>query len=229
MVSTRSHPSIFPQQASSPTKALPRSTRSTTADPSSPPPSSSPTQSDPRSVLEHRTSKPTTWKHTPSNLVLIWLLISLPLVFWDTGYVLMRPHTMPGGSLHSPIWTPYALYGTVDYIYGFPAWNARNGFTSAQGTLNVVESAGYILYLWIVWKYGREERSVEGRGAPSLKTVGWIGAARSVGGKEAGIAAFVGFTMAAMTVSKTVLYGEYHHFALEFDSSLWKIGLVGVS
>ncbi|MCJ1254802.1 hypothetical protein MMC24_002618 [Lignoscripta atroalba] len=42
---------------------------------------------------------------------------------------------MPGGWLHSPIWVPYALYGTVDYIYGFPAWEARNGFTAAHDDL----------------------------------------------------------------------------------------------
>ena len=215
MVSTRSHPSPIPPQTSSPTNPPPRSMRSTTADsssPPSPPSSSSPAKNEPRSALKQNTPKPTTWKHTPSNLTLIWLLVSLPLVFWDTGYVLMRPHTMPGGALHAPIWTPYGLYGTVDYIYGFPAWNARNGFTSAQAAMNLVESAGYMLYLWIVWNYGREEGFVEGRGAPSLKTVGGVGAARSVRGKEAGVAALVGFAMAAMTVSKTMLYGEYDRF-----------------
>ena len=148
----------------------------------------------------------TIWSHTPSNLTLLWLLVSLPLVFWDTGYVLMRPHTMPGGYLHSPIWKPYALYGTVDYIYGFKAFNARNGFTAAQGVLNLVESAFYMVYLWIVWSSGQEEEKVEGRGAPSIKNVGWFGATRSVGGKEGGLAVLIAFTAAALTVSKTVLY-----------------------
>ena len=47
------------------------------------------------------------WSHVPSNLTLIWLFISLPLVIWDCGYILLRPYTLPGGSLHSPIWVPY--------------------------------------------------------------------------------------------------------------------------
>ena len=58
-----------------------------------------------------------TWSHTPSNLTLIWLAISLPLVIWDTGYTLLRPHSMPGGSLHWPLWKPYDLYGRVDHVY----------------------------------------------------------------------------------------------------------------
>ncbi|KAJ4294958.1 hypothetical protein N0V88_005198 [Collariella sp. IMI 366227] len=53
------------------------------------------------STSSHR---PTGWSHTPTTPVLLWLAISLPLVAWDTGYMLMRPHTMPGGSLHWPLW-----------------------------------------------------------------------------------------------------------------------------
>ncbi|TKA75922.1 hypothetical protein B0A49_04629 [Cryomyces minteri] len=60
----------------------------------------------------------------------------------------------PGGKYHSPVWVPYALYGTIDYIYGWPAYNAHNGFTAAQGTLNIVESIGYVVYLWIVYTHG---------------------------------------------------------------------------
>ncbi len=57
---------------------------------------------------------------------------------------------MPGGALHLPLFRPYALYGTVDYIYGWPAWRARNGFTAAQAGLNVVETVGYLGYLGVV-------------------------------------------------------------------------------
>jgi hypothetical protein len=50
-----------------------------------------------------------TWVHTPSNLVISWVLVSVPLVAWDTGYVMLRPLTMPGGSLHWPLYVPYEL------------------------------------------------------------------------------------------------------------------------
>ena len=146
-----------------------------------------------------------TWAHTPSNLALIWLIISIPLVLWDTGYVVLRPHSMPGGALHSPIWTPYALYGSIDYIYGWPAYNSRNGFTAAQTSLNIVESLFYMYYLWIVYQHGRPSTS-QGRGAPAPRTVGWLGQAKVVVGSMGGVACTVAFSAAVMTVSKTVLY-----------------------
>lgn len=100
---------------------------------------------------------------------------------------------MPGGALHKPFFTPYALYGTVDYIYGDVAWLERNGFTAAQGSLNVVETVGYLGYLAIVWRFGRGE----GLGG------------RRVGGGWGGVACLVGFALSVMTVSKTVLYCEF--------------------
>ena len=210
MVSTRNHPSNFPPPSTdSPSKAITRTSRPS----SSPAPTSPPTKGKPKGK-SRQTSKHSFsgWTHTPSNLTLIWLLVSLPLVAWDTGYVLLRPYSMPGGSLHWPLWAPYKLYGEVDYIYGFPALEAGNGFTSAQGVMNIVESLGYAAYLWLVWRFGHATEEVEGRGAPSSATVGWIGAARSVGGAEAGLAVLIAFTTSALTFSKTVLYCTYRRF-----------------
>ncbi|KAI9721859.1 MAG: hypothetical protein M1828_004954 [Chrysothrix sp. TS-e1954] len=158
-------------------------------------------------------SSSASWAHTPSNLVLAWLAISLPLVIWDTSYVLLRPHSMPGGSLHKPLFIPYALYGTIDYVYGFPALEAHDGFTAAQAWLNVVETAGYLVYLALVWQYGAEVGG-KGRGAPKSKPSadGYMAylevlrRPRMVQGSMGVWAALIGFTMSVMTVSKTVLY-----------------------
>ena len=79
----------------------------------------------------------------------------------------------------------------MDYIYGWKAWNEHNGFTAAQASLNVVESVGYVGYLWVVWKFGEGEKRV----LPSA----W-----------GGVACLVGFALSVMTVSKTVLYCEYY-------------------
>lgn len=97
---------------------------------------------------------------------------------------------MPNGKFQSPIFTPYMLYGTVDHIYGWEAYNSRNGFTAAQASLNAIETTGYISYLWIVWKYGTGDR-------------------RAVQGAWGGLAALIGFALSVMTLSKTVLYGKY--------------------
>ncbi|KAF4119313.1 Conserved hypothetical, protein [Geosmithia morbida] len=136
-----------------------------------------------------------TWHHVPDNLTLIWLAVSLPLVTWDTLYIFGRPATMPGGSLHWPLWSPYALYGEVDHVYGWEAFNSQDGFTAAQGFLNIVETAMYLYYLVSV--YGRGGWKVEGEAA-----------ARTV---------LIGFAAAVMTLSKTALYwlqeyfGNYSH------------------
>jgi hypothetical protein len=122
--------------------------------------------------------------------------------------VLLRPHSMPGGSLHWPLWVPYALYGKVDYIYGWKAFNENNGFTSAQGLLNIVETLMYFYYLYILYAHGRQSKA-QGRGAPKVSTIGFLGEQRFVDGQKGAIAVMVGNSAAVMTVSKTVLYCEW--------------------
>lgn len=128
------------------------------------------------------------WAHTPTAFTLLWMAVSLPLVVWDTIYVLGRPHTMEGGWLHWPLWVPYKLYGEVDHVYGWKAFNARNGFTAAQGFLNAIETAMYLAYI-AAWLAARR-RNAEGR----------------LEGRDAAVAVLVGFSAAVMTLSKTVLY-----------------------
>ncbi|KAH6629916.1 hypothetical protein B0J18DRAFT_419714 [Chaetomium sp. MPI-SDFR-AT-0129] len=143
-----------------------------------------------------RSKAPTTtgWTHTPSTGTLLWLAVSLPLVTWDVGYMLLRPHTMPGGYLHEPLWKPYALYGEVDHMYGFKQWNLNNPFAATQSWLNLAETVLYLVYVGLWYANGRAL-------AP--------GARRAVGGKVGALAVLVGFSAAVMTVSKTVLYCKW--------------------
>ncbi|KAH8793001.1 hypothetical protein F5882DRAFT_399177 [Hyaloscypha sp. PMI_1271] len=190
MVSTRGHPKQFPEPDLSPTKSAP---------------------STPSKSSRSRGARKGKWAHTPSNLAIIWLFVSLPLVSWDTVYVLFRPATMPGGWLHWPLYVPYELYGRIDYIYGWKAFNEHNGFTSAQGMLNVIESLMYGYYLYILYSYGKQSKA-QGRGAPKASTVGFLGQQRYVDGHMGGLAVLVVYSAALMTLSKTVLYwlNEYY-------------------
>ena len=182
MVSTRHHPREFPSPEKA-SKELVKSSPATTTNGSS-----------------------RKWVHTPSVALTIWLFVSVPLVAWDAGYVLLRPHSMPGGRLHSPIWTPYALYGTVDYIYGWPAYNARNGFTAAQTVMNIVETIGYLYYLWIVYFYGSTVASGRGARKTEKGLVWMLTGEKVVPGRIGAVALLVAYTASAMTLSKTVLY-----------------------
>jgi len=146
------------------------------------------------------------WSHTPSLLTLTWLAISLPLVIWDTGYVFLRPHSMPGGKYQKPLWVPYELYGQVDHVYGWPAYNSGNGFTAAQSAVNVIECIGYFYYLYLLYVHGRTEKNVQGTGAPDQQKIGKLAQSRTVYGKAAAQAAVLLYGVALMTLSKTVLY-----------------------
>jgi len=120
---------------------------------------------------------------------------------------------MPGGSLHSPIWKPYELYGRVDQVYGFKAWEAHNGWTLAQGSVNALETIAYGVYLYLVYTYGRQEDGVQGRGAPGRESLrkgdGWfekLSESRTVHGSMAGTMVLLGYSTALLTFSKTILY-----------------------
>ncbi|OAA56427.1 hypothetical protein ISF_07495 [Cordyceps fumosorosea ARSEF 2679] len=132
------------------------------------------------------------WSHAPDAATLLWLAISLPLVVWDTVYVLGRPHTMENGWLHWPLWTPYRLYGEIDHVYGWKAFHAKSGFTAAQGALNAVETAMYLAYAW-----------------PCLTREG----RRAVTGRAGAWAVLIGFSAAVMTLSKTVLYWLHEYYS----------------
>lgn len=135
------------------------------------------------------------WLHAPDRTTMFWFAVSLPLVIWDSIYVLGRPHTMEGGWLFWPLYVPYKLYGEVDHVYGWKSYHARNGFTAAQGSLNVVETAMYLGYLWL-WITRAREVYVAGRG----------GNTKALSGRPAAVAVLLAFTAAIMTLSKTVLY-----------------------
>lgn len=121
---------------------------------------------------------------------------------------MLRPYSMPGGSLHSPLWKPYGLYGTIDHVYGFKAWDAHNGWTLAQGSVNALETGAYFVYLYLVYAYGQQD-ATQGRGAPDKDVMGRLKAlseSRTVHGSVAAWAVVLAFSTAWLTFSKTVLY-----------------------
>ncbi|KAF2670623.1 hypothetical protein BT63DRAFT_454812 [Microthyrium microscopicum] len=145
--------------------------------------------------------------HITSSLTLAWLLISIPLVIWDCGFVLLRPWTMPGGALHWPIWAPYEIYVRTDYIYGWKAIEENNGFTAAQGFMNIPETMLYLYYLYVVYTQGVQPKSLSAGSKPSFL------AERYVGGRAGALALTAVFTGAVMTLAKTVLYGLNEFFS----------------
>lgn len=117
--------------------------------------------------------------HRPRTLVSAWLFLSSFVVAWDIGYILLRPRSMLGGDLHW-LWSPYSLYMTVDYIYGLPSWDSKDGFPAAQSLMNVGESILNLFYIYLVHV----------KATPS----------------SIAVAPIWGLVAVVMTLSKTILY-----------------------
>lgn len=93
-------------------------------------------------------------------------------------------------------------------MYGFKQWDAHNGFTLAQASFNAVETAAYAVYLYLVYRYGREEER-QGRGAPRRDMLGRLkalGDSRTVEGELAVWVVLLGYSTSFLTFTKTVLY-----------------------
>lgn len=112
---------------------------------------------------------------------------------------------MKGGALQWPIWKPYEIYAAIDYVYGQPGWDNKDGFGGAQGLLNAVELVMYGLYAMII--YNHSLPAAAGTGLQVSQGVGaWLSGGRKVHGKVGNRAVLIGFSAAVMTLSKTVLY-----------------------
>lgn len=126
---------------------------------------------------------------------------------WDMGYIFLRPYTFPGGALHKPFYTPYVIYEQVDKMYSVEAWERGEGFPAAQSFMNLIETAGYFIFLGVVWRFAEEsdEERDEGWLATGLSKLGFGG---SVGGGWGGVACLAGLALNVMTLSKTILYSK---------------------
>ncbi|KAJ7444563.1 hypothetical protein B0H11DRAFT_1747176 [Mycena galericulata] len=80
------------------------------------------------------------------------------------------------------IWAPYSIYQNVDLVYGVETLKRGDGFTNAQSLLNVVET---LLNIWYLY---------------AAHVTAWPPAP------------LIGFTAAAMTLSKTVLYWAQEYY-----------------
>ncbi|KAJ7267237.1 hypothetical protein C8J57DRAFT_1327085 [Mycena rebaudengoi] len=80
------------------------------------------------------------------------------------------------------IWQPYSIYQNVDLVYGVEALKRGDGFTNAQSLLNVFETLFNIAYLYLA------------------HVAGWPPAP------------LIGFTSAALTLAKTVLYWAQEYY-----------------
>lgn len=74
----------------------------------------------------------------------IWIIISALIVFWDVMFVLLRPASLPEGSL-AFIWIPYAKYIQIDISYA----DMQNNFVITQAIMSLFEICIGIISLYL--------------------------------------------------------------------------------
>lgn len=140
--------------------------------------------------------------HTPRLLVLIWAVYAFPFTLWDAAYIFLRPHTFPGGKWHRPLFEPMVQWSNTDRIYGELGWENSEGFTAAQGVINILEVTLYMMYFVIVWRHGGGFRRT------------------SFGGRPAAWAVLIGFGAGVVTATKTALYCRFRQVSIYARKSL---------
>ncbi|KAF8198350.1 hypothetical protein K438DRAFT_1824243 [Mycena galopus ATCC 62051] len=80
------------------------------------------------------------------------------------------------------IWAPYSTYQKVDFVYGLPAFERGDGFPNAQSLMNIIETIMNLVYLY------------------TAHVTAWP------------TAPLIGFTAAALTLAKTVLYWAQEYY-----------------
>jgi len=79
--------------------------------------------------------------------LVVWLVVSSLIVFWDTGFVLTRPRSMKGGDLFW-LFEPYDTYIQVDKLYK----KINDSFVVSQSLMNLVENSVNIATLTLHFK-----------------------------------------------------------------------------
>uniref|UniRef100_A0A0B6ZC12 EXPERA domain-containing protein n=1 Tax=Arion vulgaris TaxID=1028688 RepID=A0A0B6ZC12_9EUPU len=69
-----------------------------------------------------------------SGWMLIWFYSTTVICTWDATFIMLRPHSLPGGSL-ATLWYLYKYYVTVDQRY----MDTNDAFVYAQSLLNYAE------------------------------------------------------------------------------------------
>lgn len=79
--------------------------------------------------------------------IVIWLLISMLIVFWDVTFVLFRPASFAEGAL-GLIYIPYAKYIKIDTSYA----DMNNAFVVAQSIMSLFEIALGLIALYLNYR-----------------------------------------------------------------------------
>ena len=137
------------------------------------------------------------------------MIADSPLKF-SPGFYLTEP---PPGALHKPIWIPYGYYGTVDHTYGFKTWLRGSGWAAAQSSVNAIETAGYIVYLYFIFAFGELDRRSPRNTRTWRARLKALTETRTVYGQVAAWAVLLAFSAYSLTFWKTVLFGLHEAFS----------------
>ncbi|XP_012943152.1 uncharacterized protein LOC101848843 [Aplysia californica] len=85
-----------------------------------------------------------------SSWVLVWFYVTAAVCTWDATFIMLRPYTLPGGSL-AWFWYVYKYYVTVDQRYQ----DTKDAFVFAQSLLNYAEVVFNIITIVMHYRLSR--------------------------------------------------------------------------
>lgn len=130
------------------------------------------------------------FSHRPRLAILLWCLWVFPFTLWDTLYLVLRPHSLPGHKWHKPYFSgSFTIWAGIDRIYGQYGYDEKEGFVLAQSVMNMTEATLCIAYVWVIWQNGQGSF--------------W---SKEVGGKAGAQAIMFGLSAGYVTAIKTALY-----------------------
>ncbi|CAG5117263.1 unnamed protein product [Candidula unifasciata] len=110
----------------------------------------SPALADPKLKGKDKLNGSTSGKTQLAAWILIWFYITAIICTWDATFIMMRPYSLPGGSLAS-LWYLYKYYVTVDQRY----MDTSDAFVFAQSLLNYVEVVFNIITIYMHYRSSR--------------------------------------------------------------------------
>lgn len=85
--------------------------------------------------------------HTPRYKIAVWSLLSYFSIWYDVAYISLRPHTLPGGKWHGPVFKPMVRWAAIDNLYGEQAWNDNDTVLAAKANIGCFEANLHLIYL----------------------------------------------------------------------------------
>lgn len=116
------------------------------------------------------------YTHNPATWFVVWCILNILWIYYESAFVALRPHSLPGGKWYTPFFKPFAPWAAIDTRYCEQAWSDKNQVPNAYVGLGTFESLFLLSYLTHVAKAGGLRwilKTSRIKGSAAVKAVVW--------------------------------------------------------